>query len=164
MLPMTPISSASGMNRPGGMRPADQRLDADHLAVVQAQLRLVDQLELLLIDGLAQGLLQTQALLCMAGHAFGMEAEGIAVLLGLIQGHVGVAQQVIGVVGILGVEADADAGSDVDAAPGDLERGEEGVEDGLCATRGFVGISAHQHDEFVAAHARHRVDGGGELA
>ena len=75
--------------------------------------------------------------------------------LGAVHGDVGVAQQRLGVGGIVGVQADADAGSGADLGPGDDERllqcAEQLAADALGRRGRVVGQVAEQDEELVAA-------------
>ena len=98
-----PVSSAIGMNSDGRHDavalpvPAQQRLGADHAAVGQADDRLVQQLELVALDGLAQRGLEVEAggdlLLQLVAEQLD---AGAAEVLGPVHRGVGVAQQLLG--------------------------------------------------------------------
>ena len=94
---MSPVSSASGMNSTGRisaalrMTPAHQRLEAGDLAALDVDERLIEQLELAVLDRLAQIELDDAAGLHARVH-FGFEeaVDAAAVGLGPIKRHVGV--------------------------------------------------------------------------
>ncbi|MNJ65050.1 hypothetical protein D3C77_610420 [compost metagenome] len=96
------------------MRPAHQRLEADDRAAGQVVDRLVVHLQLLLLQRLAQGGDQFDALAGLTGQLLGVEGiTATTVVLGLEQRGIGIAHQLLDVlhVGRQGVQHDADAGT-----------------------------------------------------
>jgi hypothetical protein len=94
--------------------PAQQRLGADHPAVAQVHLGLVQDHQLVALQGAPQLALQHQALDRRGIHLRHVERAGIAaVLLGVIHGRVGIADQIDDVLGIVRADGDADAGGQV---------------------------------------------------
>ena len=92
--------------------PAHQRLHADHLAVGEADLRLVMQREFVPDDRTPQLGFQFLAALDLALHRLDEEAVGVAaVRLGPIERDVRVAQQLVGIGVVVGKDRDADAGA-----------------------------------------------------
>ena len=94
-----------------GVLPAQQRLDADQREVVEAVDRLVVQHELVLFERRAQVELELVAVLDVGAHL--RVEHRVAVLaggLGLVQRHVRVAQQIVGVLAV--PDGDAHAGRD----------------------------------------------------
>jgi hypothetical protein len=92
------------------MPPAHQRLVAGQFAALQAELRLIVQIELVLADGVAQVVLEAAALLESGVHGRLEEAEGVAaVFLGPVEREIGALQQDIGRLTIEGPKRDADA-------------------------------------------------------
>ena len=117
---ISPLSSASGMKTPGGigaalrMMPADQRLEADDLAV-DARLRLVDQCQFVAFDRASQLLLHRALLAQPLVHAGFEEAERAAAFgLGAVERSVGVADQRRRVAAVGGKYGDADAEPEAD--------------------------------------------------
>ncbi len=97
----------------GGVVPVDQRLAARDGGVGAAHLGLVEQLELAVLDRVAERHLELQLLEGVAAHGRGVEPEAVAPLpLGGVQGVLGVAQQGLGVLAVPGVDAGAQAGRD----------------------------------------------------
>ncbi len=96
------------------MTPAHQRLEARDAVVGQRQHRLVVQFELLGGQRLAQFESEPVAALRVEAHGVLVETEGgAAVRLGCIERKVGVAQQRVDVVAVLGGKRDADAAIDM---------------------------------------------------
>ena len=98
-----PVSSATGMKSDGQHDPVtlavppQERLGAHHPAVGESHDRLVEQLELVALDGLAQGGLEVEpggdALLQLVAEQLD---AGPPEILGPVHGGVGVAQQLLG--------------------------------------------------------------------
>ena len=112
------------------MVPAHQRLEAADPAVLEANDRLVVQLEFGVGDGRAEIDLERVARLQPPVHLPLEEPVGAAaVALGEIERHVGVLEQLIRAGAVGGRDRDADAGADLDRAAADLERLAEQVDD-----------------------------------
>ena len=93
-----------------GQAPAQQRLGADDPAVAQVDLGLVLDHQLVALERAAQLALEHQPLDRGGVHLRGVEGEGVAaVLLGVVHGRIGVADQVDDVLGVARAEGDADA-------------------------------------------------------
>ena len=106
---MMPSSSATGdefdrRNQPAlRMAPAEQRLGTGQAVVGGADLRLVEQFELIAPERPAQVALQGQALHGAPVHRFVVETEGVAPgCLGGIHRGIGIAQQGFDVVAVGG--------------------------------------------------------------
>lgn len=145
------------------MLPADQGLHAQHLAVDEVHLGLVEQHELPLQQRLAQPF-QLQAVQLGLAVDFRVEqlVAVLARLFGQVHGLVGVAQQGVGVGVVGGVEAHAHAGRYLDGGVafqhhGLARSGQDAVQD----QRAFLGRAdvGQDDDKLVAAHARQRVLG-----
>ena len=109
-----------------------------------------------------QGGIQFQAALRLLVHRLGVILETVASgLLGLVHGRVGIAQNLLGVLAVVGDHRYADTGPDMKIAP--LER--EGLPQHMQNLLGhaFHGgrvIDTGEHDqEFVAGQARHHIVG-----
>ena len=90
--------------------PAYQRLGTDHAATAQADLGLVEQIELLVLQSLAQIDLHLHARLRIDVHLPGEEAVvAPAAVLGTIQRGIRILAHRIEVVAIVGIHADTDA-------------------------------------------------------
>ncbi|RMS43781.1 hypothetical protein ALP65_04634 [Pseudomonas aeruginosa] len=143
----------------GRMAPAHQCLQLVYLAVGEGEDRLVVQLQLVVAQGLAQFLLHLQFL----GRPHQqLPAEELRVVapagLGLVQGQAGVLQQLLALLAVVRVEADADAGGHHQGAPvqgdGFLHLLHQALrEDVRLVVLGEVG----EHAELVAGEARHHV-------
>lgn len=147
MLPIRPLSSATGMNSPGGYQatlrvlPAYQCLYTQARTAVQVVQWLVVQAQLVALQGQLQGRDQLDAMLRLFGELLAVEGIGFTTAaLGLGQRRVGVAQDLFDILGIAGEQADAEAGADADALPlqleglaqlGDQLTGQQGCASGL---------------------------------
>ena len=95
------------------MRPAHQRLEADDRAGREIDERLVVHLELAAASAVAQIDLELAARLHARVHLGLEEAErALAVGLGAVERHIGVLEQLVGVLAVAGRQRDADAGAD----------------------------------------------------
>ena len=93
------------------MAPADERLDALDFTGVQVQLRLVEEHEFIVGQGLAQILVQLKAHDLTLLHALGIELVGISALfLGAVEGNVCISQQCIRVQAALWVYRNTHSG------------------------------------------------------
>ena len=105
------------------MAPAEQGLQADHGAARRLQLRLVVELELVAGQRRAQLALQRQALDRRGAEPAAVELEIAAALpLGMVHGEVGVLQQGLRIVAVIGEERDPDAGADHHRLLAQIER------------------------------------------
>jgi hypothetical protein len=143
--------------------PAQERLDARDLPVVEGDHRLVDEPQLALVERLAQRPLQLQALDRLAAHR-GVEdlAASLAELLGAVHGRIGVAQQRVRVDAFARRAAgDADARRDVARLALDDQRIAQGLGEPAGDAQRVV-LADHagqQHGELVAAEPRDDVVG-----
>ena len=135
MLGMRPAVSATGMKTEGGIEspsPCGQRSSAStwtRPAAAQGEDRLEEQPEGVLLQGVAQALLEAAAVLELGVHGGCVEAPDAAPRrLGPVQGQIGVAEQALGGLPVLRRQGGADAGVDADLAPVELERGGGGAQ------------------------------------
>ena len=139
-----------------GMAPADQRLEPHDLPAVERDLRLVDQLELVLLERAPQMLLAHHLLEHPHVQRRVVQLQAVAAtLLGAVERHVGALQQLIRAHAVAGIEADADARGDVQLVAVDVEGRADRLEDLLRRLDRVLGASqaAQDEDELVAAHA-----------
>ena len=142
------------------MRPAAERLDADHDLAALVDDRLVEQPQAVVLDRLAQVGFQELAAGQVGVHRRVVDAGAVAALvLGAVERHVGIAHDVGGAGAIAVDHRDADRGADHDVLAADgvgrAERGDDALRDhhhhlAVVADRG-------DHREFVAAEAGHQV-------
>ena len=140
--------------------PAGQRLEADDLAGRDRSLRLVVDLQLVVLDRLGELLRKNAALADRLVHVRREEAgAGASVLLGAVEREVGVGEKLADVVPVARIERDADGQSDVERLAGEKHRLGEDFEQLVGEAGGRSGlIAAGLHDdELVAA------EPGGEL-
>ena len=133
--------------------PAQQGLGAHQLAAGQRGLRLIDDLEAVVVDRRPQAGLQRHALLHQGLHLRGEKPEAIAALrLGLVQRGVGVLQEAGRGVAVGGEEADPDAGGAAQFMPPNAE-GPRQIVEGMRreATDLVDHEAAHDDGELVAA-------------
>ena len=143
-----------------GIVPAQQRLGADDRAVVDADDRLVVQLEHAVLQRAAQRAFERVLLQAPLREVGVEELVGVAPeLLRAVHRDVRVLQQLLGVVGVVRVDADADRRRHVDVVLLDLERLRDRVEQLLrdaAEHRGLVEV-LDDHHELVAAETREQV-------
>ena len=142
------------------MGPARQRLDADDGVAAGIDDRLVGGAQVVVLDRLEQIAFQQFAVGQVGVHRRVVDAGAVAALvLGAIERHVGVAQNVGGVAGAAVDHGDADRGADDDVVAADgvgrADRGDDAPGDGLQR----IGIRRAGGDdgEFVAAEPRHQI-------
>ena len=105
------------------MRPAAERLDADHRLAAVVDDRLIGDPQLVLLDRGAQVVLDQLALEQIVVHRGVVDAGAVAAfVLGAIERHVGVAHDVGGAADVLVDDRDADAGADDDGLVADASR------------------------------------------
>ena len=117
-----------------------------------------------LLQGHPQAVEEQHALEGALAHLRGEEAVGVlALLLGAVHREVGVAQQVVGVDPVLGIDADAGARAQDDLVVVGPARLGEAVEKPARHERGVVGAGEvlHEHDELVTPDARDEVGAAG---
>ena len=148
-----------------GQPPAQQRLGADDRAIVQVDLRLIEDHQFVALERAPQLALEHQPLDRGGVHLRRIEREAVAaVLLGVVHRGVGVADQVDDVLGVVRAERDADAGRQEHFVLVDVERLADLGEDAAREVRdrpAVVGIARQTVDEqreLVAGEAaEHRV-------
>ncbi|MNM59370.1 hypothetical protein D3C81_706210 [compost metagenome] len=140
----------------GRVLPAQQRLIAGNAAGLLVDHRLVVQLQLAQVQRGAQVGFH-QAALARGDVQFDVEAlvAVAAVALGLVQRHVGVAQQLLGLVAVIRRNGNADAHPHRELVPLDLERRADRVDQALRSVAcGLPALQAGQHHgKLVAAQA-----------
>jgi len=144
--------------------PAQQRLDAGQALAVAAELRLVEQDELLLLQGMAQVAFQFQALQGAGVHVRLIELEVVfAALLGVVHGSVGVFHQLAEFVAVLRAQGNTNTGGHKKLAAFEHERFYQAGEDLLghvdSPVQGLLagGARLQEEGELVTAHARHGI-------
>ena len=144
----------------GRMRPARQRLDADHGIAAGIDDRLIGGGKAVVSDRVQEIAFQELALRQIGVHGRVVDAGAIAAfVLGAIERHVGVAQNIAGVARAPVDHRDADRGADIDGVAADrigrAHRRDDAPGDRLQRIR--VGCADGQDGEFVAAEARDEI-------
>ena len=144
------------------MAPAQQRLEADHLALPEAEAddRLVVQFEFVLLDRASKVDLQAASALRLLVHLRAKEGEGAAPgRLRGIQRHVGLLHQIVGVGAVVRRQHQADARADHDLVAVDLERHRQHTHQPLRQAARGAGLrtAALDDGELVAAQARDQI-------
>lgn len=116
-----------------GAVPADQRLEtADPACAID--LRLVNDRQLMVFDGAAQGRFQRKTVLCRLIEVAGIETvPSFAAFLGVVHRHIGHPQQAIEVLRIVGKNADTDTAVDAQRMPFQGQRRLDGAQ--ICGPR-----------------------------
>ena len=135
------------------------------MAVHQVHLRLVDQVELVVVQGAPQLGLHQQPVLLPLGQVLGEGLPAVATaMLAVVHGGVGVLDQLLRIVAIAGGVGDADAGAEVELVFAEPEWQRQRVQDRVGQARGqFVVGAVAQHQEFVTAEARQQALGADGL-
>ena len=138
-----------------------QRFGPDHAPVAEIHLRLVEHLELVLLERSPQAGFHRQSRAGGGGQLLGVEAVCIPALsFGLVHRRIGTADQRVGTLSVVRIEADPDAGLRIDfVAAGQAEGNSQGVEQFLGdggRLLWFVETLEQQH-ELVAAEATERI-------
>ena len=137
------------------MRPAHERLAPGHPVRGKVKLGLVVEDELVSLHGAADvgGQAEPLRTVVIDAGAVGLDA-GVG-LLGRVHGHVGMAQERVGIVAVVGRAGDSDGGTDVDRDAVHLEGLVEQGHDVVRDKRGIRGVlKVRQEDgELVAAEA-----------
>ena len=136
--------------------PAQERLDAADAAVVERDQRLVDEVQLAVVERVAQAALELETLHRTLAHRVVEDlAARLAHLLGAVHRRVGVAQQRVRIMLAGSAEADANTGGHVAALAVEHERLVQGL--GQAARHpervGLAGDAGQQDGELVAAEA-----------
>jgi hypothetical protein len=146
---ISPVSSAMG-----------RKFGAEDAPAREIELRLVVHQELLLLQRVAQAILQRHAPLDHGVHVPRIELEAIpALLLGVIHRRVGFLEEFFEVRGVAREGGDADARADGGGLTAELDRLAQDVHE-LARHRGgveLVGEVGQEHGELVAAEPRRRV-------
>ena len=146
-----------------GVMPADQRLDTDDAAARDADLRLEVKLELrAILERQAQIVFQRDALDVRGVHRrLELQETVFSLRLGLVHGDVGVADQDVRCLAVLGINGNADTRRRDEVACAHRERPSQLAHDLLGDDENVVRRVdvGEQHSELVAALARQRVAG-----
>ena len=144
----------------GRMVPARQRLDADDLFAARIHDRLVGGGEPVVLDGVEQVAFEEFAVGQIGVHRRVVDAGAVAALvLGAIERHVGVAQNVGGIAGAAVDHRNADRGADDDVVAADHVGRADGGNDAAGDRLQRIGIGGAIGDdgELVAAEAGHQI-------
>ena len=144
----------------GRMRPAAERLDADHGLAALVDDRLIQQLQAVVLDRLAQIRLQQLAGGKIGVHRRVVDAGAVAAfVLGAVKRHVGIAHDVGGGAALVVDHRNADRGADDDVLAADGVGRADRRDDALRQPHHLVAVAADRgnHREFVAAETRHQV-------
>ncbi len=142
------------------MVPARQRLEAGDRAVFEPHDRLVQQADLLALDGAAQFGLQREAVGFPGAHRRLVDVDAVAAdALGVIHRKLGVLDDLLGQLGLRIGQRQADRGGEEDLAVVEGDRRADGLADGLGEGGDAGGVLFRQQDqpELVAGEPRQRV-------
>ena len=149
------------------VRPADERLEAEHLVVAHPHDRLEHEVELVVLDGAAQVACDLDPLGEVDADRVVKYGDGVATgLLGLVDGRVGVADQHLGIErGVRGREGHPDRRRDEELGTVDVERRPQAPPQpvGQGAGLGDTDGPAEHDDELVAADPADEIAGAGVL-
>ena len=141
-------------------KPACQRFRTDDAPGLQRQLGLVMQHKLIAVQRLADRAFQVLLVLGAQVHVFGVKAEipRAAFFAGAHRGF-SVLEQAHGVVAVIGVNTDAQAGAHTQVMPRDMASRADGIEYLLRNVLGLLGMLdiVKQHHELVGAITKHRI-------
>ena len=97
------------------MLPSNERFPAGYGTALQVEFRLEDKVELLPVEGATHGVVELQSLDSLRRHLFREEAECVAApALGRIHGRIGILDQRLDIVAVVGIDADPDAAGNVE--------------------------------------------------
>ncbi len=142
------------------MRPAAERLDADHGLAALVDDRLIQQSQAVVLDRLAQVGFQQLAVGQVGIHRRVVDAGAVAAfVLGAVERHVGIAHDVGGAAAVAVDDGDADRGADHDVLAADRVGRADRGDDALRQRHHLHAVVADRgdHREFVAAEPRHQV-------
>ena len=112
-----------------GVTPAGQGLEAHDLPVSQPDQRLIVQCDVVVFDRFAQRLFELEAVVDHQVHRGIEDLQVVSPLaLGLVEGRIGVADQFLRALAVLGMKAGADADRGHDLSPVEFEGLSTGVE------------------------------------
>ena len=144
-----------------GMVPADQGLDREDVPGEHVDLRLIDQHELTALDGAAQSLLQQEFAADLDVELGRIELVVVAPeFLCPVHGRVGVGEQRVGILAVVGVVRQPNAAADAQRLAADLQRRADRRPDLGDRGRDAVDVLLlidEQNHELVAAEAHHGV-------
>jgi hypothetical protein len=142
------------------VNPARQRFHADQPLAAAIDDRLMDDVELAVFDRLAERAFEQFAVRQIGVHRRVVDAGAVsALILGAIERHIGIAQDVGGVLGAAVDHGNADRRADIDAVSADDERRADRRENALGYRLQRITVRGAGHDdrEFVAAQASDEV-------
>ena len=142
------------------VNPARQRFHADQPLAAAIDDRLIDDVELAVFDRLAERAFEQFAVRQIGVHRRVVDAGAVsALVLGAIERHIGIAQDVGGVLGAAVDHGNADRRADIDAVSADDERRADRRENALGYRLQRITVRGAGHDdrEFVAAQASDEV-------
>ena len=140
--------------------PAQQRFHTDKLLLIDADLWLVEKLELLTAEGASEFVLQDQSVHGAGVHVLGEKLIVVtSALLGAVHGEVSVLYEGCGVGAVVGRQGDSDAGRHAEFVVRDHDRLGQCLQHlaGNPTRRAAVSDLIEQDREFVAAEAPHGV-------
>src|SRR6185437_6261129 len=140
--------------------PAYQRLETDSAQCLQIEARLVLDTELVVIKGLAQGALETDALAQPGIHLRCVELViTAAAILRCVQRDIGMLEELLGIGAILRINADANARRHGQGNPINIHRHSERCSNAFGRGVNLQGIAQHSgdDDEFVTSHAHYQI-------
>ena len=136
------------------MRPARQRLDADNAVARGVHDRLIGGADSVVLDGVEQVAFEQFAAGQVGVHRRVIDAGAVAAfVLGAIERHVGIAQNVGGIAGAAVDDGNADRGADDDVVAADRIGRAERIDDaaGDSLQRVGIGLAGGDDGELVAA-------------
>ena len=143
------------------MLPADQRFDADHPAADNFGFRLILQDEFIAVDRFSEIVFESQAFDNAGIHCAAEELVAVAsIFLGMVHRDIGILEQRVHVLAIIRVNADADAGSDIEFVTIEPVRQRNGFHDVLGDMRCLLYAAnlGQQDHEFIAPLATDGID------
>jgi hypothetical protein len=142
------------------MDPSRQRLHADQPVAAAIDDRLIDDMQLTVFDRVAERAFEQFTAGEVGVHRRVVDAGAVAALvLGAIERHIGVAQNIAGVLDAAVDDGNADRSADIDAVPADDEWRADRRENafGYCLQRIIVRGAGHDDGEFVTAEAGNEI-------
>src|SRR5262249_34750908 len=143
-----------------GMDPARQRFDADQPLAATIDDRLIDDVQFAVFDHLAQRAFEQFAIRQVGVHRRGVDAgAGAGLVLCAVERHIGVAQDIAGVLGAVVDHGNTDRSADIDAVSADDEWRADRREDafGYRLQRIIVRGADHDDGKLVAAEAGNEI-------
>ncbi len=142
------------------MLPAQQRFEPTDLSAADRHLRLIDQIEITILDGLAHAVFKHQTRTRAAVHFMIIETILLTPgTLGFVHGNVRSAQQTVEIAPTVGISSDADTGAKDDIQAFDLLTDRYPFDEFFGNLRRLLGkLQIQQRGEFIAAHARENIE------